>query len=66
MCEDRLLNWEQACALLGCKRSYFYNLINSGILPAVRVGTIKGVRVYESACLAFIEKRSARDTSPSR
>ena len=50
----RRLNWRQACALIGCSRSHFYNLVNSGVLPALRLGKIKGLRVYEADCLADI------------
>ena len=35
---EKRLNWRQACAILGCSRSHFYNLVNSGELPAERYG----------------------------
>ncbi len=50
---EKRLNWRQACAILGCSRSHFYNLVNSGELPAERYGRVKGVRVLEADCLRF-------------
>lgn len=43
--EDELLNWQQACKILGCSKSYFYNLVNAGLLKAIRLGERKGVTV---------------------
>ena len=40
-----VLDWREACALLGCSQSHFYNLVNAGLLPAVRNGKMRGVRV---------------------
>ncbi len=40
--EITMLNWRQVCAMLGCSRSFFYTLVNSGSLPAVRFGDVKG------------------------
>lgn len=51
------LNWREACALLGCKKSHFYNLVNSGKIPAVRTGEIKGVRVLESDCMKYLRSQ---------
>lgn len=45
--------------LLGCSRSHFYNLVNSGRLPAIRTGEIKGVRVYEADCQEYLRKNDA-------
>lgn len=36
------LDWREACALLGCSQSHFYNLVNAGGIPAVRNGRRKG------------------------
>ena len=53
--EDRKkLNWRQACAILSYSRSHFYNLINSGKLPAIRMGAVKGVRVFEDDCIQYL------------
>lgn len=49
MQEKKRINWRQACALLGCSRSHFYRLVNSGELPAFRVGR-RGLWVYEADC----------------
>lgn len=42
---SRMLNWEQCCAVLGCGKTHFYDLVNRGELVAVRNGTRKGIRV---------------------
>lgn len=47
------LNVQQAIRILGCSRSHFYNLVNSGDLPSSRNGKIKGVRVKKSDCLLY-------------
>ena len=57
--KGRKLNWEQAIALLDCSRSHFYNLVNSGRLPATRNGEVKGVRVYEADCQEYLRKNNA-------
>lgn len=57
--KGRKLNWEQAIAVLDCSRSHFYNLVNSGRLPAIRTGEVKGVRVYEADCQAYLHKNDA-------
>lgn len=53
---ERTLNWRQTCALLGCSRSQFYNLINSGELPSHRNGRVKGIRVREVDAMAFMAR----------
>lgn len=55
--ESRLLNWQQVCKLIGCKRTFFYTLVNSGDLPSVRLGRRCGIRVLESDVRVFLEKR---------
>ena len=57
MDEKVLLNWRQACVMLGCSKSFFYNLINAGVIPAIRHGAVKGVRVYRSDCAAYLRQR---------
>ena len=54
---EKKLNWREACALLGCKKSHFYNLVNSGKIPAIRTGEIKGVRVLESDCMEYMRSQ---------
>lgn len=56
--KGRKLNWRQACMLLSCSRSHFYNLVNTGKLPAIRTGEVKGVRVFEEDCLEFLKQIS--------
>lgn len=52
--EAKKLNWRQACAILGCGRNRFYDLIRQGHLPAYRFpGAKKGLWVYEKDCLAL-------------
>ncbi|MDR2821200.1 MAG: helix-turn-helix domain-containing protein [Desulfovibrio sp.] len=57
--KSRLLNWQEACKLLSCKRSHFYNLVNSGALAAVRLGEVKGLRVREEDCLKYLRSRAS-------
>lgn len=55
--KGRRLSWREACRLLGCSRSQFYNLVNAGRLPAFRLrGISRGLWVYETDCLKIIEK----------
>lgn len=55
---DRLLNQEQARALMGgISRSHFYNLVNCGTLPAHRLGERYGLVVWESDVCRFIASR---------
>lgn len=51
--KEKMLNWQQAIKLLGCSKSHFYNLVNSGAIPAVRSGKIRGVRVKKDDCEQF-------------
>ena len=56
----RLLNWQQVCKLLGCKKTHFYYLVNSGMLRAVRIGqpgSMRGVRVDEAEVARFLRER---------
>jgi excisionase family DNA binding protein len=64
--ENKRLNWQQACQLLGCGKSHFYRLVNSGELPSERFGGVKGVTVKESDCKAYLRKWKDRmgDVSP--
>ena len=50
-----VLDWREACALLGCSQSHFYNLVNAGLLPAVRNGKMRGVRVHRKDCLRYLQ-----------
>lgn len=55
--KGRKLNWRQACALLGCKKSHFYNLVNSGRIPAQRHGEMRGIWVYEGDCTDYLAEQ---------
>lgn len=54
------VNWQQACAILGCSKSHFYNLVNAGSLPAIRNGKIRGVRVRRSDCETYLAEWQER------
>ncbi|WP_241160089.1 helix-turn-helix domain-containing protein [Desulfovibrio sp. ZJ369] len=50
------LNWRQACAMLGCSKRQFYNLVYSGILPAYRLaGSRRGLWIWEKDCRKLIQ-----------
>lgn len=63
MQNEKKLNWREACALLGCKKSHFYNLVNSGQIPAQRFGAIRGVWVYERDCLQYLDATKSAQQS---
>lgn len=51
---DRL-NWQQACTLLGCKKTTLYVLVHAGVLTAYGVG--KRCRWYSRAeCQAYLRE----------
>jgi excisionase family DNA binding protein len=58
--KDKRLNWQQACAFLGCSKAHFYRLVNSGELPSERFGKVKGVTVKESDCKQYMCKWQER------
>ncbi|GAB7079565.1 helix-turn-helix transcriptional regulator [Megalodesulfovibrio paquesii] len=51
---ESTVNWKQACKILECSKSHFYNLVNAGELPAQRSGKVRGVRVLRSDCEKFL------------
>ena len=55
--KGRKLNWAQACKLLGCKKSHFYNLVASGQIPGYRYGRVKGIRVFEQDCQIYLSRK---------
>lgn len=57
---EETLNWQQACKILGCSQSHFYNLVNSGDLPSIRSGKVRGVRVGRADCMAYLKKWKER------
>ena len=59
--EDKRLNWQQACRLLGCSKSHFYNLVNSGELPAERSGRVRGTRVKKEDCERYLRRWRERE-----
>lgn len=44
--ENRLIRIPQACQILGCQKSFLYELIGEGVLQKVKVG--RGTRLVES------------------
>lgn len=58
---DRL-NWEQACTLLGCKKTTLYKLVSDGEIPAYGVG--KRFRWYSRAdCMAYLKRKAEQAPS---
>jgi excisionase family DNA binding protein len=58
MPEDVLLNVAQVRARLGkVARSYVYKLLNDGKLRGIKVGDVKGIRIYKSSLDKFIKNR---------
>jgi excisionase family DNA binding protein len=54
--KEKRLNWKDACKFLGCSKSHFYRLVNSGELPAVRFGTSRGTLVKKLDCERYLRK----------
>jgi excisionase family DNA binding protein len=54
---DRLLRPEEAAQLIGCGRSYVWQLIADGSLASVHVGRLR--RIPASAVAAYIAARVA-------
>ena len=52
--KDRRLNWRQACFLLHCGRTKFFDLIANGDLKYEGVG-IRGHYVWESDCVKLLQ-----------
>ncbi len=53
---DRL-NWRQACAVLGCKKTTLYKLVDTGHIKAYGVGS--RFRWYsKKECLEYLEKKN--------
>lgn len=43
------LNWQQACALLGCSKTKFYRLVKAGDIATYKVGK-RGLWVKREDC----------------
>lgn len=63
--DDRLLNWMEVCTRLGCGRSQFYVLVNSGQLPHTRIGKSRGIRVSEADLAQFIRTNRSNGSPKS-
>lgn len=61
--KGRKLNWEQACKILGCKKSHFYNLVASGQIPGYRYGAVKGIWVFERDCQIYLARKHISSSS---
>jgi excisionase family DNA binding protein len=62
MPEDTLLNVTQVRVLLGGKgamvsRSWVYQLVQAGKLKAIRLGEVRGLRIYKSSLDKFMRER---------
>lgn len=49
MDKGRKMNWKQACEMLNCSKSHFYNLVNAGKIEAFRSGKVRGLWVWEKS-----------------
>lgn len=58
--KGRKLNYHEACAVLGCGKSHFYNLVKAGALPVLRHGKQRGIQVYERDCEAYLHACDAQ------
>jgi len=58
---DRIVNVEQVRDRLKCSRAHVYNLINTGVIDAFRIGSRNGLRVRESVVQRFIKEQEARE-----
>lgn len=47
--DQNRLNWQQACAILGCSKAKFYRLVKRGELMAYKVGK-RGLWVKREDC----------------
>lgn len=63
--KDKLLNWTEVCNRLGCGRSQFYVLVNSGQLPHTRIGKSRGIRISESDLAQFIRNNRSLGNAKS-
>lgn len=55
---SEFLNWQQACALIGCCRSHFYRLVNSGELHcAFKMGKRRGIRVPRKEVESYLQRQ---------
>ena len=50
MADLEWINWQQACKIMSCSKSHFYNLVNSGVLRSRRSGLVRGVTVRREDC----------------
>ena len=64
MSENIRMNWKQACRLLGCSKTHFYRLVNTGELPSERYGKVKGVIVKKADCEDYMRKWKERIADP--
>lgn len=61
--EDVLYTVLEVSKLIKCNTNYVYSLINNGLLPALKLGSMK---VRRSTLLEFLEKYEGKDlTNPN-
>jgi excisionase family DNA binding protein len=56
----KLLKVKEIQEILNISRSHAYKLIETGILPSVRLGNKRAVRVFEDDLMKFITERRKR------
>lgn len=59
-CEKMLYSVKETAATLGCNVHLVYNLINKGLLPAMRLGSLK---IRASSLIEFLAKYDGKDLS---
>jgi excisionase family DNA binding protein len=55
---DVLYTVSEVCKLIKCNPAYTYSLINKGLLPALKLGSLK---VRHSALLDFLQRYEGKD-----
>ena len=58
--EDELLNVASVASILKVNKNMVYNLINKGLIPVLKVGSIK---VRKSSLIHFMEEYEGKDLS---
>ena len=59
------INWQQACKILNCSKSHFYNLVNQGVLESKRSGWVKGIVVKRTDCERWAAGWREREEAPN-
>lgn len=54
---ETILTVKDVCEMLKCGTSHVYNMVNSGKIPAFRLGDRKGIRIKESDVKKVMEEQ---------